>query len=59
MSEETLTAVFGGTFDPVHDGHIGLAEHLLETGLVTRVVFLPALHPPHKSGFAPAPHTSR
>ena len=59
MSEERLTAVFGGTFDPVHYGHTGLAEHLLETGLVTRVVFLPALHPPHKSGFVPAPFADR
>jgi len=59
MSEENLTAVFGGTFDPVHSGHIGLAEHILEMGLASRVVFLPAPHPPHKPGTAPAPFADR
>jgi len=54
MPEENLTAVFGGTFDPVHTGHIGLADYLLKTGRVSRVVFLPAPHPPHKPGLAPA-----
>ena len=54
MSEENLTAVFGGTFDPVHLGHTGLAEYLLKTGRVNRVVFLPAPHPPHKPGNEPA-----
>ena len=59
MSEENLTAVFGGTFDPVHTGHIGLADYLLKTGRVSRVVFLPAPHPPHKPGLAPAPFADR
>lgn len=59
MPEENLTAVFGGTFDPVHSGHIGLAEHLLKTGRVNRVVFLPAPHPPHKPGNEPAPFADR
>ena len=59
MSEENLTAVFGGTFDPVHTGHIGLADYLLKTGRVSRIVFLPAPHPPHKDGLAPAPFTDR
>ena len=59
MSEENLTAVFGGTFDPVHTGHIGLADYLLKTGRVSRIVFLPAPHPPHKDGLAPAPFADR
>ena len=59
MSEENLTAVFGGTFDPVHFGHMGLAGYLLENGLVARVVFLPAPHPPHKPGNEPAPFADR
>jgi nicotinate-nucleotide adenylyltransferase len=59
MPEKTMTAVFGGTFDPVHTGHIGLAEYLLKTGRVSRVVFLPAPHPPHKPGNEPAPFADR
>ena len=59
MPEENLTAVFGGTFDPVHTGHVGLADYLLKTGRVSRVVFLPAPHPPHKPGLAPAPFADR
>ena len=59
MPEENLTAVFGGTFDPVHTGHTGLAKYLLATGRVSRVVFLPAPHPPHKPGNEPAPFADR
>ena len=59
MPEENLTAVFGGTFDPVHAGHIGLADYLLKTGRVSRIVFLPAPHPPHKPGNEPAPFADR
>ena len=59
MSETDLTAVFGGTFDPVHSGHVGLADYLLKTGTAARVVFLPAPHPPHKPGDNPAPFADR
>ena len=59
MPEENLTAVFGGTFDPVHLGHTGLAEYLLKTGHAARIVFLPAPHPPHKPGNEPAPFADR
>ena len=59
MPEEKMTAVFGGTFDPVHTGHIGLADYLLKTGRVSRVVFLPAPHPPHKPGNEPASFADR
>ena len=59
MSEEKPTAVFGGTFDPVHFGHTGLADYILKSGSAARVVFLPAPHPPHKFGFEPAPFADR
>jgi len=59
MNETDLTAVFGGTFDPVHSGHVGLADYLLKTGCAARIVFLPAPHPPHKAGLEPAPFADR
>jgi nicotinate-nucleotide adenylyltransferase len=40
--------VFGGTFDPVHVGHLILAEQCREQGGLDRVLFLPAARPPHK-----------
>ncbi len=44
--------LLGGTFDPVHFGHLQLAESaLLECGL-DKVVFIPAAEPPHKNSTA-------
>ena len=41
--------LLGGTFDPVHYGHLQLAElALVECGL-DKVVFIPAAEPPHKN----------
>src|SRR5215470_13076021 len=40
--------VFGGTFDPVHLGHLILAEQCREQGRLDQVWFLPSAHPPHK-----------
>lgn len=40
--------VFGGTFDPVHYGHLLLAEQCREQGRLDRVWFVPAARPPHK-----------
>ncbi|MGL4855075.1 MAG: nicotinate (nicotinamide) nucleotide adenylyltransferase [Lentisphaeria bacterium] len=42
------SAVFGGTFDPVHNGHIGMAKELLKAKIVDSIIFLPAATPPHK-----------
>jgi nicotinate-nucleotide adenylyltransferase len=42
--------IFGGTFDPVHYGHLRTAYELLEAADLGEVRFLPAGHPPHRAG---------
>jgi len=37
-----ITALFGGTFDPVHPGHKAIAERCLEIPGVSEVIFIPA-----------------
>ena len=40
--------LFGGTFDPIHRGHIALAQAAREKFNLGRVLFVPANIPPHK-----------
>ena len=42
-------AVIGGTFDPIHNGHLAIAETVLHHYKLQRVLFIPSGHPPHKS----------
>ncbi|MDB5341622.1 MAG: nadD [Planctomycetaceae bacterium] len=42
--------IYGGTFDPVHLGHLILAETCREQCQLDRVIFIPAGVPPHKQG---------
>jgi nicotinate-nucleotide adenylyltransferase len=42
------TGVFGGTFDPIHVGHLILAEQCREQANLDEVLFVPAALPPHK-----------
>lgn len=42
--------LLGGTFDPVHHGHLAIAEEARETLGLERVVFVPSAAPPHKPG---------
>ena len=41
--------VFGGTFDPIHLGHLRAAENALEGLGLDRVAFVPAAVPPHRT----------
>lgn len=49
MTEDRTIGVFGGTFDPVHLGHLIIAEELRYQLRLDRVLFLPARQPPHKA----------
>ncbi len=40
---------FGGTFDPVHHGHLILASFAASAAGLDRLLFAPAANPPHKS----------
>lgn len=42
--------VFGGTFNPVHVGHLRAAEEVVEALGLDRMVFVPSGQPPHKAG---------
>lgn len=41
--------VFGGSFDPIHAGHVRVAKVALEQADLDRVLFLPTARPPHKT----------
>ena len=51
--------VFGGTFDPIHFGHLLAAEEARVTLGLERVLFAPAGDPPHKQGRVISPITHR
>jgi nicotinate-nucleotide adenylyltransferase len=44
-------AIYGGTFDPVHIGHIEVARRVLQLFELDEVLFVPACVPPHKRTF--------
>lgn len=41
--------LFGGTFDPVHYGHISLANRVLNEFSLDEIIFIPSGNPPHKA----------
>jgi nicotinate-nucleotide adenylyltransferase len=41
-------AILGGTFDPIHNGHLAAAQSVAETFQVDELHFVPAFTPPHK-----------
>ena len=51
--------IFGGTFDPIHEGHLFLARAARDQYHLDKILFVPAFIPPHKTGrrdMTPAPY---
>ncbi|MGN0516970.1 nicotinate (nicotinamide) nucleotide adenylyltransferase [Eubacterium sp.] len=40
--------IFGGAFNPVHNGHLALAGHYRESLSLDRLIYIPTANPPHK-----------
>jgi nicotinate-nucleotide adenylyltransferase len=51
--------LFGGTFNPIHYGHLRSAEEVCDALGLTRLWFIPAGQPPHKAGQEVTPFAVR
>jgi nicotinate-nucleotide adenylyltransferase len=52
-------AIFGGTFDPVHNGHLAIAREAADKFSLDLILFIPAYQPPHKTGGPAASYEDR
>jgi cytidyltransferase-like protein len=52
-------AIFGGTFDPIHNAHLAVAREAAARFDLDRVWLVPAERPPHKQGVTHAPYADR
>lgn len=60
MKARTMrTGILGGSFDPIHHGHLILARAAREELALDRVIFIPANVSPHKTGNRPATGADR
>lgn len=50
--------IFGGSFDPIHNGHLRIARFLKEKGNLDEVLFIPAQISPFKTKAPPLAHCS-
>ncbi|WP_300465005.1 nicotinate-nucleotide adenylyltransferase [Desulfobacula sp.] len=51
--------LFGGTFNPFHNGHIGIIQHIKKTICLEKIFLIPSSTPPHKSDINLAPANDR
>ncbi|BDC50108.1 putative nicotinate-nucleotide adenylyltransferase [Bryobacterales bacterium F-183] len=52
-------AIFGGTFDPIHNAHLAVALEAARHCMLDRVLMIPAGNPPHKNNVARTPYPHR
>lgn len=50
LTESKKIGLLGGTFDPIHNGHLAVANHVLRALALDSIWFIPASLPPHKDG---------
>ncbi len=51
--------LFGGTFNPIHNGHIGIARHTQKELNLNKIILFPSAAPPHKTSCNLAPARDR
>lgn len=51
--------IYGGSFDPVHNGHINAAKSFMEELSLNKIILVPAYSAPHKKGLAVTPSEHR
>ena len=51
--------IYGGSFDPVHVGHVNAALNFMEELSLDKIIVIPAYQPPHKKGLAMTPSEHR
>jgi nicotinate-nucleotide adenylyltransferase len=59
MFRSQRIGIMGGTFDPVHIGHLFIAEAARDAFQLDRIIFIPTGDPPHKKGIHLAPGEDR
>lgn len=57
MSQNRRVGILGGTFDPIHNGHLKLAECALDAARLAEVWIMPNRVPPHKENITGTRHT--
>jgi nicotinate-nucleotide adenylyltransferase len=59
MANKEKIGILGGTFDPIHIGHLILAEQVKDRLELDGVIFIPCLQPPHKTKRKSSPAKDR